>query len=408
MIFYNGTNDPKIDYKKLDLNNSREIGLHCGTEAACNALGYKYINKLDIDCTNACELDFDMTDIWSSMELINLIPIDIFDLDTKKSILNSMREVAGDIDKYKKYSQIIRNAFLDKGFTVIIYKNEVEDPGSKSAIVLTPDVINTLSESMNAKDAWLKQVKYNRKRLKGLPRVGFNPNAGNVEHSMKMFNHMNDIGDLSNNPISGPFGGDVSAPAGDGASMAMGESYTQSFDKLNPHLKLFIEEHIEYIENNDFDALYDMLSDDIAGANELTDLLLAADIDPITHFDRYLPRFYATGLHMKEIKIPRNIYQICDFAFYGCNELEKVDIELGVETIGEEAFADCYSLKEVNLPSSITYLQIGCFSECPSLKNVYYDGTIEQFSKVRLPLIGLINKGSDFDSIQCSDGDFKI
>lgn len=228
MIFYNGTNDPKIDYKKLDLNNSREIGLHCGTEDACKSLGYKYINKLDIDCTNACELDFDMADIWSSMELIKLLPSDIFDLDTKKSILNSMREVAGDIDKYKKYSQIIRNAFLDKGFTVIIYKNEVEDPGSKSAIVLTPDVINTLSESMNAKDAWLKQVKYNRKRLKGLPRVGFNPNAGNVEHSMKMFNHMNDIGDLSNNPISGPFGGDVSAPAGDGAGMSMGESLDES------------------------------------------------------------------------------------------------------------------------------------------------------------------------------------
>lgn len=81
---------------------------------------------------------------------------------------------------------------------------------------------------MNAKDAWLKQVKYNRKRLKGLPRVGFNPNAGNVEHNIKMFNHMNDIGDLSNNPISGPFGGDVSAPAGDGTGMAMGESLNKA------------------------------------------------------------------------------------------------------------------------------------------------------------------------------------
>lgn len=185
-------------------------------------------------------------------------------------------------------------------------------------------------------------------------------------------------------------------------------SYTRSFNKLNPHLKLFIEEHIGYIENNAFDALYDMLSDDIAGVNELTDLLLAADIDPITYFDTYLPRFYASGLHMTEIKIPRNIYNICDFAFYGCSELEKVDIELGVETIGEEAFADCYNLKEVNLPSSITYLQIGCFSECPNLKNVYYDGTIEQFDKVNLPVVGLINKESGFDSIKCTDGEFKI
>ena len=261
---------------------------------------------------------------------------------------------------------------------------------------------------MNAKDAWLKQVKYNRKKKKGLPYVGFNPNAGNVEHNISMMNKMLNVGEISNNPISGPFGGDVSAPAGDGAGMSMGEAYDRSFDKLSPRLRLFIEEHIGYIENNDFDALYDMLSDDIAGANELTDILLAADIDPITHFDRYLPRFYATGLYMKEIEIPRNIYQICDFAFYGCSELEKVDIELGVETVGEEAFADCYNLKQVNLPSSITYLQIGCFSECPNLKNVYYNGTIEQFANVRVPMIGLINKGSDFDCIQCVDGDFKI
>ena len=139
----------------------------------------------------------------------------------------------------------------------------------------------------------------------------------------------------------------------------------------------------------------------------MTDLLLAADIDPITHFNRHLPRFYASGLYVKEIKIPRNIYQICDFAFYGCSELEKVDIEMGVETIGEEAFADCYNLKEVNLPSSIIYLQAGCFSECPNLKNVHYDGTIEQFAKVSLP-VGLINKGSGFDSIICTDGKFKI
>ena len=261
---------------------------------------------------------------------------------------------------------------------------------------------------MNAKDAWLKQVKHHKKRLKGLPRIGFNPNAGNVEHNISMMNKMLNVGEISNNPISGPFGGDVNAPAGDGAGMSMGEAYNQSFNKLGPHLKLFIEEHIAYIENNDFDALYDMLSDDIADVPELTDILLAADIDPITHFDRYLPRFYASGLPIREIEIPGNIYHIADFAFYGCADLEKVDIALEVEIVGEEAFADCYNLKEVNLPSSITYLRTGCFSECPNLKNVYYNGTVEQFDKVRLPVIGLINKGSDFDCIQCTDGDFKI
>ena len=261
---------------------------------------------------------------------------------------------------------------------------------------------------MNAKDAWLKQVKYNRKKKKGLPRIGFNPNAGNVEHNISMINKMLNVGEISNNPISGPFGGDVSAPAGDGAGVSMGESYTQAFRELTSDLKLFIEENIGYIENNDFEPLYELLTDEIAPKNELTDLLLSAGIDPITYFDRYLPQFYASGLPIKEIEIPRNIYQIGAYAFYSCSDLEKVNIAHGVESICEEAFADCYSLKEINLPSSITYLQSGCFAFCPNLKNVYYHGTMEQFDKVRLPLIGLINKDSNFDCIQCVDGDYYL
>ena len=151
-----------------------------------------------------------------------------------------------------------------------------------------------------------------------------------------------------------------------------------------------------------------MLREDVATPSQLTDILLSVDIDPITHFDRYLPSFYASGLHIKEIRIPRTIYQIGGFAFYGCGELEKVSIELGVETIGEESFADCSNLKEITLPSSILYLQYGCFADCPNLKNVYYNGTMEQFSKVKLPIGGIVNKGSGFDCIQCIDGDFYL
>ena len=94
------------------------------------------------------------------------------------------------------------------------------------------------------------------------------------------------------------------------------------------------------------------------------------------------------------------------YAFYGCHKLLKVDITYGVEYIGEEAFGDCYNLEEVNLPKSLLEIYRGAFYECPNLKNVYYNGTIEQFNKVKLPVGGLINKGSDFDCIQCIDGNY--
>ena len=261
---------------------------------------------------------------------------------------------------------------------------------------------------MNAKDAWLKQVKFARKKKKGLLYVGFNPNAGNVEHNISMMNKMLNVGEISNNPISGPFGGDVNAPAGDGAGMAMGESYTPSLNSLSPELKLFIEENIEYIEHNQFKDLYEMLTNDIAPVEELTDILLGAGIDPLPYFERYLPSGYAMGLSIEEIEIPGNIQMIQSYAFYGCEKLVKADIMHGVEYIGEEAFCDCYNLKEVNLPKSLLEIYRGAFCECPNLKNVYYHGTMEQFSKVKLPFISSINKGSDFDCIQCVDGKYYL
>lgn len=79
--------------------------------------------------------------------------------------------------------------------------------------------MNDMNE--NAKVDWMKIVKKHKKRQKGLPALStLNTNAGNVEHNIHMFNHMNTPVDApSNNPVSGPFGGDASA-----SSSAMGES----------------------------------------------------------------------------------------------------------------------------------------------------------------------------------------
>ena len=259
---------------------------------------------------------------------------------------------------------------------------------------------------MNAKAAWLKQVKHHRKRKKGLPYVGFNPNAGNVEHNIDMFNKMSSGNAISVNPINGtPLGG-MEATSSDAAAVSMGESYERSYNMLSPELKLFIEEHIDYIEHNQFADLYEMLTHDIGTEAELTDVLWSAGIDPMSYFGIYLPSHFASGLNIQKVEIPGNIHMIQPYAFYGCHKLLKVDITYGVEYIGEEAFGDCYNLEEVNLPKSLLEIYRGAFYECPNLKNVYYNGTIEQFNKVKLPVGGLINKGSDFDCIQCIDGNY--
>lgn len=72
---------------------------------------------------------------------------------------------------------------------------------------------NPLTESVS-KNELRDRAKRHSKKQKGLPALSTLTNAGNVEHNINMFNHMmNTNGGPSNNPISGPMGGDVSSTA---------------------------------------------------------------------------------------------------------------------------------------------------------------------------------------------------
>lgn len=54
-----------------------------------------------------------------------------------------------------------------------------------------------------------------------------------------------------------------------------------------------------------------------------------------------------------------------------------------VTEIGEEAFADCRSLGWVYLPKSLSRVGRSAFSGCGNLRAVFYEGTEEQFRKIR-------------------------
>lgn len=153
LVVYNGTNIENFDYSTIDLNNSREIGLHCGTENACRDRGYKFVNKLTLQSPKILALDFDMTNIWSSIEFVRrLAQYDLFDEKQLESLENQMRKCADSPNKYIEYSTLLREFFLNKGYNVISYPNEGEDAGSTSYIVLdmsTIKPVNKMEESMN-------------------------------------------------------------------------------------------------------------------------------------------------------------------------------------------------------------------------------------------------------------------
>ena len=140
---YNGTNIDDFDYSNIDLDNSREIGLHCGTEQACKDKGYKCINKLNISNENILALDTDMVGYWSDPAIFKYLT-NVFSDSEISALRKKMRAFSGEETgtKYKNYSKIIRDALLDKGYNVISYPNSVEDAGSTSYIILDSSIIN--------------------------------------------------------------------------------------------------------------------------------------------------------------------------------------------------------------------------------------------------------------------------
>lgn len=151
-------------------------------------------------------------------------------------------------------------------------------------------------------------------------------------------------------------------------------------------MKKFMMKHKEDIEKNNFNALYnDVFS---ANASNITEFLLEAGIDPLVYMT-YVPTSYAEDIEsIQSVTLPPNIEYINGWAFNGCRNLIKVNLNEGLEKIGQYAFKLC-NIKKIKLPSTVTRLSDGAFQSCVSLSeidlsnieeiasSVFYDTQIE-------------------------------
>ena len=88
------------------------------------------------------------------------------------------------------------------------------------------------------------------------------------------------------------------------------------------------------------------------------------------------PMVYADNLFLngellpKDVVIPENATQICDYAFYGQEHIKSVTIPHSVTSIGYEAFSGCTSLESVKIGNGVTSIGEYAFSNCMSLESV--------------------------------------
>lgn len=64
------------------------------------------------------------------------------------------------------------------------------------------------------------------------------------------------------------------------------------------------------------------------------------------------------------------VSRIQDYAFYGCEKLETVEIPDNITYIGASAFSNCISLKNVKISDSVTEIGNYAFSRCSALEGV--------------------------------------
>ena len=146
---------------------------------------------------------------------------------------------------------------------------------------------------------------------------------------------------------------------------------------MTPVLKAFIERHINLIENNQFEQLYELTWQDYGDIEqgELTQVLESCGIYPIEHIKNLPYRYYAHS-NKEEIRIPSNITAI------------EPEIIAGSD------------VRILYLPKTITVTGDEAFILARKLEKIVYEGTKKEFQEIQ----NIRSAGNRGIKIECSDG----
>lgn len=94
-----------------------------------------------------------------------------------------------------------------------------------------------------------------------------------------------------------------------------------------------------------------------------------------------ITEIYASSFRWKGMRwltLPNGLKIIGKAAFFGCDQLERVEIPASVELIRQSAFADCTALKEAVLPEGMKVIPDCMFYYCKSLEKINLPRSLEK------------------------------
>jgi len=105
----------------------------------------------------------------------------------------------------------------------------------------------------------------------------------------------------------------------------------------------------------------------------------------------YIP-WYVYQEDIRKVNISEGITNICNYAFYECENIISIVIPNSVTSIGASAFYNCSNLSNVQLSSNLTEIGTSAFSGCKSISNIQLpEGLITISPEVFKDCINLTN-----------------
>ncbi len=83
------------------------------------------------------------------------------------------------------------------------------------------------------------------------------------------------------------------------------------------------------------------------------------------------------GANNKEVNVPDGVTSIAAYAFWGCDNLEKISLPSSLQGTLHRVFESCGNLKSIIIPNGVRCLDYLCFSGCTNLESISMPASIE-------------------------------
>ena len=110
------------------------------------------------------------------------------------------------------------------------------------------------------------------------------------------------------------------------------------------------------------------------GCNRLQNIVIP---DSVTSIGDYA---FNSCTKLTSITIPNSVTSIGDKAFYNCSSLTSITIPNSVTSIGNNVFYGCTSLTSITIPNSVTSIGDAVFSNCTSLTSITIPDSVKSIN----------------------------